>query len=73
MVGLLRDGAIVALAANLANLFDRAPGRVTKVTTIRCSWSLVVATGSPTLAGSRRGGRGRRRRSACSSSDLARS
>lgn len=28
---LLRDGAVVALAANLANLFDRAPGRVVKV------------------------------------------
>ena len=35
VVGLLRDGAIVALAANLANLFDRAPGRVIKVTTPR--------------------------------------
>lgn len=28
---LLRDAAIVCLAANLANLFDRAPGRVIKV------------------------------------------
>lgn len=33
-VGALRDGAVVALAANLANLFDRAPGRVVKVTTV---------------------------------------
>ncbi len=32
VVGLLRDGATVALAANLGNLFDRAPGRSTKFT-----------------------------------------
>lgn len=30
-VGLLRDAALICLAANLANLFDRAPGRVNKV------------------------------------------
>ena len=30
--GLLRDGATVALAANLGNLLDRAPGRSTKFT-----------------------------------------
>ncbi len=40
---LLIDGAIVALAANLANLFDRAPGRVTKVATIG-GGALLVAT-----------------------------
>jgi UDP-N-acetylmuramyl pentapeptide phosphotransferase/UDP-N-acetylglucosamine-1-phosphate transferase len=30
-IGYLRDAALVCLAANLANLFDRAPGRVNKV------------------------------------------
>ena len=30
-VGYVRDAALVCLAANLANLFDRAPGRVNKV------------------------------------------
>lgn len=39
---LLIDGAIVALAANLANLFDRAPGRVTKVGTFAVA-ALVLA------------------------------
>jgi UDP-N-acetylmuramyl pentapeptide phosphotransferase/UDP-N-acetylglucosamine-1-phosphate transferase len=31
---LLRDAALVALAANLGNLFDRAPGRTIKVATV---------------------------------------
>lgn len=31
---LLRDASLVALAANLGNLFDRAPGRLLKVSTI---------------------------------------
>ena len=30
-IGLLRDALLIALAANLANLLDRAPGRVNKV------------------------------------------
>ncbi|MFV0317615.1 MAG: hypothetical protein ACK5O2_11735 [Microthrixaceae bacterium] len=33
-VRLLLDGALVALSANLANLFDRAPGRVLKVSLV---------------------------------------
>jgi len=48
-VSALRDGAIVALAANLANLFDRAPGRVVKVTTAAFVVAAVVA-GATTLA-----------------------
>lgn len=40
-VGLLRDGATIALAANVGNLFDRAPGRATKLTAI-----IFVATAS---------------------------
>jgi UDP-N-acetylmuramyl pentapeptide phosphotransferase/UDP-N-acetylglucosamine-1-phosphate transferase len=31
---LLADAALVALCANLANLFDRAPGRLLKVSTV---------------------------------------
>lgn len=39
---LLREAALISLAANLANLFDRAPGRVTKVGT--ASFVALVAT-----------------------------
>ncbi|MCB1011666.1 MAG: hypothetical protein H6517_01875 [Microthrixaceae bacterium] len=47
-VRLLLDGALVALAANLANLFDRAPGRVIKVTLLG---SVAVFVGSAAAAG----------------------
>ena len=40
----LVDAAVVALAANLANLFDRAPGRTTKVAVVAFA-GLVVAAG----------------------------
>jgi UDP-GlcNAc:undecaprenyl-phosphate/decaprenyl-phosphate GlcNAc-1-phosphate transferase len=40
---LLVDGAVIALSANLANLLDRAPGRVTKVA-LACGVVLIVAT-----------------------------
>jgi hypothetical protein len=42
---LVLDAAVVALAANLANLFDRAPGRVTKVAFVAFV-ALVVAGGA---------------------------
>jgi UDP-N-acetylmuramyl pentapeptide phosphotransferase/UDP-N-acetylglucosamine-1-phosphate transferase len=48
---LLVDGALIALSANLANLLDRAPGRVTKVALVT-GIVLIVATGfEPALAG----------------------
>jgi UDP-N-acetylmuramyl pentapeptide phosphotransferase/UDP-N-acetylglucosamine-1-phosphate transferase len=48
---LLADSALVALAANLANLLDRAPGRVTKSGLVAFG-VLLVATGmSHELAG----------------------
>ena len=45
---LLADAALVALAANLANLFDRAPGRVTKFALVSFA-ALLAATGAPAL------------------------
>lgn len=48
-VGYLRDAAVVCLAANLANLFDRAPGRVNKVAQL-AFLVLAVSTLSARLA-----------------------
>lgn len=45
---LLADAALVALAANLGNLFDRAPGRVTKYALVAFG-ALLLATGAPAL------------------------
>jgi UDP-GlcNAc:undecaprenyl-phosphate/decaprenyl-phosphate GlcNAc-1-phosphate transferase len=50
VVGALRDGAVIALAANLANLLDRAPGRVIKWTAIAFAACTLVSR-SPTLVG----------------------
>lgn len=46
--GYIRDAALVSLAANLANLFDRAPGRVNKVG-LAAFAALAVATMEPRL------------------------
>jgi hypothetical protein len=48
---LLADGALVALAANLGNLFDRAPGRTTKLTLVAYAVLVAAAGAEPVLAG----------------------
>ncbi|MEI7886321.1 MAG: hypothetical protein WCJ04_02920 [Actinomycetes bacterium] len=54
LLWLLIDAAIISLAANLANLFDRAPGRVTKFSFL-CLVALVIACAlTPLLANSLR-------------------
>ncbi len=49
-LGLIRDAALVALAANMANLLDRAPGRVLKVTAVSFV-ALVAAAGTAAALG----------------------
>jgi UDP-N-acetylmuramyl pentapeptide phosphotransferase/UDP-N-acetylglucosamine-1-phosphate transferase len=46
---LLADGAVVALAANLGNLFDRAPGRVIKISVVAFG-ALALTAGASELA-----------------------
>lgn len=48
---LLTDAALIALSANLANLFDRAPGRVGKLSLVAAVPIAVVAGADPRLAG----------------------
>ena len=50
-VRLLLDAALVALAANLANLFDRAPGRVIKVSLLMAVACVAGAAAAPELLG----------------------
>lgn len=50
VVSALRDGAVIALAANLANLLDRAPGRATKFSAIGFIGAAVVANASDMAA-----------------------
>jgi UDP-N-acetylmuramyl pentapeptide phosphotransferase/UDP-N-acetylglucosamine-1-phosphate transferase len=47
----LADAALVALSANLANLFDRRPGRVGKVTVFAVVVLCLAGLGDPILAG----------------------
>ena len=48
---LLRDAALVALAANLGNLFDRAPGRTLKVSALAFGVLAALAAGRDALSG----------------------
>jgi len=48
---LVVDAALVALAANLANLFDRAPGRCTKVVVLAFVVLAVASAGDRALGG----------------------
>jgi UDP-N-acetylmuramyl pentapeptide phosphotransferase/UDP-N-acetylglucosamine-1-phosphate transferase len=48
---ILADGALVALAANLGNLFDRAPGRCLKVSTIAFAALVAASAADPALVG----------------------
>jgi UDP-N-acetylmuramyl pentapeptide phosphotransferase/UDP-N-acetylglucosamine-1-phosphate transferase len=48
---ILADGALVALAANLGNLLDRAPGRCTKVSAVAFLALLAAVGAEPALLG----------------------
>ncbi|MGI8792556.1 MAG: hypothetical protein ACR2H3_05180 [Acidimicrobiales bacterium] len=48
---LLLDAAVIALAANLGNLFDRAPGRTTKMATLAMAALAAATLMPPSLAG----------------------
>jgi UDP-N-acetylmuramyl pentapeptide phosphotransferase/UDP-N-acetylglucosamine-1-phosphate transferase len=48
---ILADGALVALAANLGNLMDRAPGRCLKVTALAFAVLVVASAADPSLVG----------------------
>ncbi|MCU1496927.1 MAG: UDP-N-acetylmuramyl pentapeptide phosphotransferase/UDP-N-acetylglucosamine-phosphate transferase [Acidimicrobiales bacterium] len=48
---ILADGALVALTANLANLFDRAPGRTIKVSALGFAVLVALVGAEPELLG----------------------